>query len=246
MWDYFRRLNTENGCNYRYIMRMDEESFIHSKIEYNLFDKMRDNDWSYGYRSCSYEMRHVDKLFLKYQETQPAGSVVAKRDFVGQNLCGFYNNWFIADLQFFLSTEVQGFLRYADQSGTMYKHRSNDLILQTAAVYAFCDQAKVHRFLDFTYQHFTSYHDSGCPMWGSLATGHNDLHAAEIVNDFVHEMREKGCPREDEAFKFKVVNLPTSDLSPSYNHLSSHLANITLRHVKVGLVDVPGRGPTSG
>jgi hypothetical protein len=244
MWDYFARLNRENGCDYKYVMRMDEESFIYSKIEYNMFQEMETQGYEYGYRSCSYEMKHVDKMWQGYQRKHPA--VKPKRQFVGQNLCGFYNNWFIADLSFFLSKPVQGFLKYADHSGDMYRKRSNDLILQTAAVYAFAEESKVHRFLDFTYQHFTSYHDSGCPMWGSLATGYNDKQGTAVADKLVEDLKAKGCPREEEAFKFKVFDLPPADLSPSYSHLPYHLINMTLRHVKAGLVDVPHRGATSG
>jgi len=246
MWDYFARLNAENGCDYKYVMRMDEESFIYSKIDYNMFTEMETQGYQYGYRSCSYEMKHVDKMWQNYVQQPGKHAIQPKRPFVGRNLCGFYNNWFMADLSFFWSPPVQEFLKFADHSGNMYRHRSNDLILQTAAVYAFADQSKVHRFLDFTYQHFTSYHDSGCPMWGSLATGYNDAQGTAVADNLVKELRAKGCPREGEDFKFKLFDLPQTDLSPTYNHLPAHMANITLRHVKAGLVDVPHKGAQSG
>lgn len=221
---------------------MDEESFIYSPIKYNIFSQMTEKNWVYGYRSCSFEMKHVDKLWIDYAKKRP--SIVPKRNFVEQNLCGFYNNWFVSDINFFLSPPVQDFLRYADHSGSMYRQRRNDLILQTAAVYAFAEPTSVHRFLDFTYQHFTEYHDSGCPMWGSLATGHDDPQGHVVADNLVKELKGMGCPKEGEAFKFTSVDIHQNDLSPSYHHLPA--GNLTLRHIKAGLVDVPNKGLFSG
>jgi len=36
---------------YDWFMRLDDDSFIHSKIDYNLFDFMADNEYDYGYRA---------------------------------------------------------------------------------------------------------------------------------------------------------------------------------------------------
>jgi hypothetical protein len=44
-----------------------------------------------------------------------------------------------------------------DRLGIMYRDRINDLLIQAAAVYAFAHPHQIHRFLDFTYEHFTLY-----------------------------------------------------------------------------------------
>jgi hypothetical protein len=59
MWDYFAEINRVVGTNYKFIMRMDEESFFHSPINYDLFHYMGAHDYEYAYRICSYEMNVI-------------------------------------------------------------------------------------------------------------------------------------------------------------------------------------------
>ena len=135
-------------------MRMDEESFIHSKIRYNLFDNMTASSYVYGFRSCSYELSRIFPVWNDYI----ANHTIRPNRPLQRNLgCGFYNNWFIGNVTFFLSPQVQDWLRYVDQLGIIYRRRINDLLIQAAAVYAFAHTHQIHRFLDFTYEHFTLY-----------------------------------------------------------------------------------------
>lgn len=64
MWDGHVNLGTRHMCRfyslqifdiirdlgYDWFFRMDDDSFIHSKISYNLFEYMEKNDFEYGYR----------------------------------------------------------------------------------------------------------------------------------------------------------------------------------------------------
>ncbi|MCO6358776.1 alpha 1,2-mannosyltransferase [Roseivirga pacifica] len=43
--------NVLKNKGYDWFMRMDDDSFIHSKIEYNIFDFMAKNEYKYGYRA---------------------------------------------------------------------------------------------------------------------------------------------------------------------------------------------------
>jgi len=52
MWDFFQELNAQTGTRYRYIMRMDEESFFHSPIRYDIFGYMSQKDYWYAFRTC--------------------------------------------------------------------------------------------------------------------------------------------------------------------------------------------------
>jgi hypothetical protein len=103
IWNFFEELNSQLGCKYRHILRIDEDSFILSKIEYDIFDYMKANEFVYGYRMCAYEMeynRYIAPWFNNWKRKTPL-----KRE-ITRDLCGFYNNFFVADLQFFLSPEV--------------------------------------------------------------------------------------------------------------------------------------------
>lgn len=102
IWNYFDLLNRLQGCNYRYILRMDTNSFIYSPIRYNIFDHMSDNDYHYGFRLCSTsaspsqtqiiwnEFAKIDVLNTDFQDVP----------FYGDK-CLLYNAFFVADLYFF-------------------------------------------------------------------------------------------------------------------------------------------------
>ena len=142
LWDFFEELNQQHACQYDYIMRMDEESYIHSVISYDLFDHMVLQGYEYAFRQCSYEMGSVGQVWADYTKANP--QVVPLRMFTAKRPCGFYNNFFIAKLSFFKSDPVQHFLTFVDQGGYMYRQRVNDLVLQTAAVYAFLPTEKIY------------------------------------------------------------------------------------------------------
>ena len=247
VWDYFSEINREVETNYRYIMRMDEESFLHSPIEYDLFGHMAQNDYYYAYRTCSYEMNSMIQIFRNYTSRgrlRLGKKWSQSRQFNGAH-CGFYNNWFIGSLDFFQSDDVQHMLQWFDSRGYMYRDRLNDLVIQTGAVYAFCPTDKIHRFLDWSYEHFT-LDKQGCPLWGALTTGYMDPKSDQRVSIFLQQLEAANCTVDPLSATRKVPGLHVShdhvqDLSPLYNHLPSALQNITLVSVKAGKIDLPGK-----
>lgn len=250
LWTFFQEeVNLNAGCNVRYIMRMDEESFLWSKISYNLFAQMEGNQYQYGFRSCSYEMHHVDRLWGRYQQTS---NVVPKRKFSGERLCGFYNNWFITDLKFWLRPDVQQYLHWVDGQGVIYRSRINDLVLQTSAVYAFMNSSRIHRFLDFTYEHMTHDQD-GCPLWGVLAQGWRDADSniTELIMERFRGYVGKDCHISQAIparYRVRVVNLEQQDMSPSYQRFPPETPKLPfpLTQLTAGLVDLPRQGVKSG
>lgn len=250
MWEYFAEVNLNVGTNFKYIMRMDEESFLHSPIRYDIFQYMSKRGYDYAYRTCSYEMNAIQQIFHNY--TSHARLTLGNRwkknrHFTGAH-CGFYNNWFIGNLHFFRSDNVQNMLNFFDREGYMYRDRLNDLVIQTGAVYAFAETKRIHRFLDFSYEHFTLDKD-GCPKWGALSTGYMDKSAEELVAHFVKKLEDANCTMDDS--KRVVPGLHVSrdsvaDLSPTYHHLKPKLRTMTILSVKAGRVDLPNRGELSG
>jgi alpha 1,2-mannosyltransferase len=252
VWDYFEEANHEIGTNYQFIMRMDEESFFHSRIDYDLFHFMSKHGYEYAYRICSYEMNAIQQIFHNYtiRARLQWGNDWNKIRLYNGAYCGFYNNWFIGKLSFFQSEGVQHMLAFFDKEGYMYRDRLNDLVIQTAAVYSFCPTERIHRFLDWSYEHFT-LDKSGCPLWGALTTGYMDQYAEERVQQFVAQLEAANCTLHPNAAKLTVPALHVSrdsvqDLSPSYHHLPPALQNITLLSVKAGKIDLPNRGERSG
>jgi Glycolipid 2-alpha-mannosyltransferase len=204
---------------------------------------------------CSYEMASFQKVLHNFtsfarQALRPDWNKISH--FNG-GYCGFYNNWFIADLNFFLSQDVQFFLRWIDAQGYMYRDRLNDLVIQTCAVYSFCPKLRIHRFLDWTYEHFTLDSETNCPIWGGLTTGYDDLDAERRIQTYVEKFRRIGCTIEE--FPPRLAHVPklhtshdyVGDLSPTYHHLPPTIPkNLTLLTLKAGRIDLPGRGDKSG
>jgi alpha 1,2-mannosyltransferase len=238
IWQFFADYSKMTGCDYRYVMRLDEDSFIHSPINYDIFDLMKSKEYVYGFRMCSYEMHIIRNIWQVYGHKH--------RDFVPQRqidykMCGFYNNFFVADVQFFLSEPVQSFLQFVRGKGSMYRRRLGDLLVHSAAVYGFANPARIHRFLDFTYEHGTVDGTTGCLMWGGMQAGYTDANASNAVGDY-YERRVLGrnCTVDANI-------LLESDLSPTYSHVpEEHRGSVALHTITAGLAELPNKGILSG
>lgn len=248
----YEYLRDTHPCRYKYVMRMDEESYIYSPIRYDVFSFMKTHGYSYGFRLCSFEMKHMKSLWQEYKKQflvktqQPLK--MERPSFLQDDLCGFYNNWFILELDWIFEPPVQDWLQWIDGTGYIYRKRVNDLIIHSAAVYAFLAAPKIHRFLDFTYQHFTNYKESGCPLWGAIAGGYADPNALETIMDY-HErdIVQLHCPRPEEKVPYYprlMTNLSVGDQSPTYHHLTDK--DMTLPVVAAGFVDLQDIGLRSG
>ncbi|KNC70733.1 hypothetical protein SARC_16736, partial [Sphaeroforma arctica JP610] len=163
---------------YEYVMRLDEESFIHSPIKYDLAERMTSERLVYGYRQDqteypTYGAWHYDiePTFL-YDHCTPRNIAGLKTGL--HDLHSYYNNFFIARVDFFTSTQVQQFLNYADRTGGYYYSRWGDAIVHTAAVQIFLHTAEVHKFTDFSYEHATLNKTDNTLTWGGLAVGSED------------------------------------------------------------------------
>jgi Glycolipid 2-alpha-mannosyltransferase len=250
LWDYFDYLNRHYGCEYRYIMRMDEDSFLQSPIAYDLFDYMVGNNFLYGFRMCSYELLQLKRVWLNYVGRHSwlkylTDEQVPLRVGNFQSLCGMYNNWAIADLTFFLSPKVQHFFQWVDLEGVMYRERIGDLLLHSAAVYAFAPANQVVRFLDFSYEHFSRHHKgvgAGCPFWGAYQAGYNDANGTSAVRAFAkREMEDNDiCVALDDPIRPRLGRLSEEFLQPDYyqtNIPDAVKGNLKLWQFSAGLVE---------
>ena len=239
IWDFFVQYNEQHHCKYRYLMRLDEDSYVHSPIAYDIFDQMRTKQYVYGYRMCAYEMKVTQRMSTMWRKRYP--KFIPKREF-SLDTCGFYNNFFVADLLFFQSPAVVQFLRFIDKQGHIYRRRLGDLMIHTMAVYWFAPQQHIHRFLDFTYEHGTFNETNGCLLWGGIQAGYNDPNAWKTISNFNKTIGiERRCDVNSSI-------LTQVDLSPSYNHLpGSTDKDVLLLTITAGNVELPGgKGVLSG
>jgi alpha 1,2-mannosyltransferase len=239
IWRFFRDYNTGSGCQYRYLFRLDEDSCIHSMISYDVFDFFATNRYVYGFRLCAYEMAVARRMWTQWKRNNPEFVPVRELDL---SMCGFYNNLFVADLNFFTSPEVSRFLDFIDRQGHIYRRRLGDLMIHTMAVIAFAPPDRVHRFLDFTYEHGTFNKKDGCLVWGGIQAGYDDPNASYTMNEFYRsKVLHTNCT-------VNATFLSEQDLSPTYSHLPTDRKGRLLLHTLVrGWVETSaGKGLLSG
>ena len=155
---------------YEYMMRLDDDSAILSPIAYNVFDRMRSEGIDYAYRLVTYESGHSPgrwhsfvRRFLVERGVQPVWlldpcGTKSVQDYSFQkcgHLYGFYNNFFVTRVGFWLQDDVQQFLQHVDRSHTIYTQRWGDLLWHSAAVQIYMPAARVRMLRDFAYEHAT-------------------------------------------------------------------------------------------
>lgn len=168
---------------YEWYMRMDDDSLIHSRIEYDLFKFMYDNQYEYGFRSYCNDGLGVSQGLIEFCKKYCDNNDI-KPTFLHRygmyneisttskhNILGYYNNFLISKLAFWMREDVQKFLQAYDQSGYQYTRRWNDLISQAVTVQIFMDRNKVYHFNDWCYEHTTfggEYDNKNSIAWGGL------------------------------------------------------------------------------
>lgn len=176
---------------------MDDDSYLHSQIKYNLFDYMRNNNKRYGFRMPVVEDANVPYYMIQdFLRQYPNATSQTQIDVYMKNrVIAFYNNWFIADISFFLSEPASLLLETIDKSKIIYTNRTGDLAIQSTVVRLFLTPNEIEYFRDFTYEHMTLCTREkcmGCPQNGGMARGlgaHTDNQwyyaiGGEVVNRF--------------------------------------------------------------
>ncbi|KAK1732761.1 alpha-1,2-mannosyltransferase [Skeletonema marinoi] len=177
IWPYLHNLG------YTHVMRLDDDSYIHSQIKYNLFEYMRDNHKVYGFRQPVIEDAvgvgwddMVDKVLDVNKDVTTQELV---DEFKKDRRISFYNNFFIADISFFIRPPASTFLNLIDESNLIYTQRTGDLVVHSTVVRLLLPPERIHWFRDFSYQHMTLCTNpkcghgvvNGCPQNGGLSRG---------------------------------------------------------------------------
>ncbi|KAL3800436.1 hypothetical protein HJC23_011673 [Cyclotella cryptica] len=187
IWEYLA------NEGYTHVMRMDDDSYLHSQIKYNLFDYMRDNNKRYGFRMPVVEDSNVPyemvNAFLKQHPHVASPNLIAS--YKQNREIAFYNNWFIADILFFLSPPASLLLDVIDKSKIIYTNRTGDLAIHSTVVRLFLHPEQIEYFRDFTYEHMTLCSREicrGCPQNGGVARGigaHSDEEWFHVVGKHI-------------------------------------------------------------
>ncbi|CAG8446229.1 13565_t:CDS:2 [Acaulospora morrowiae] len=163
-----------------YYWRLEPSVDFMCDLDYDPFLFMKKNKLVYGFTISLLEFEATIptlwKTVKKFVEEHP--QYVSKdniMDFISDdggktyNLCHFWSNFEIADLNFWRSSPYREFFNYLDKSGGFFYERWGDAPVHSIAVALFTQKSRVHFFNDIAYRHAPyahcpeerEYHDTG-------------------------------------------------------------------------------------
>lgn len=152
--------------------RLDTDSIMTSKINYNIFDDLNKNDLVYGYIIEQREFQHVvielNNFIAEYIKTHNITPKFYNRllDQFGQyNFRCFYNNFELLNIEKFYTPEVRQLLDLIKQSKNIYHYRWGDAPIRTFIFSLFFEEHTIKKYVDIDYTHLPFEHRNGrCNM----------------------------------------------------------------------------------
>jgi alpha 1,2-mannosyltransferase len=145
--------------DYQYLWRLDTDSFLLDKVDYDVFELMKKNDYIYGYicilKDEADAVAGLWETTKKYIEEKNIKPIVLNKfmsDGAWDRSC-YYTNFEISKIDFWRSDEALSYFNYLDKTGGIYKHRWGDAAIHLLTISMFVPENKVHKFSDIAYQH---------------------------------------------------------------------------------------------
>ncbi|THU96600.1 glycosyl transferase [Dendrothele bispora CBS 962.96] len=164
---------------YRYYWRVEPDIKYFCDVTYDPFDYLRDNNKIYGFTISFYEWEktiptlwETVKKFIaehpQYVSDENAMNYLSDNGGERYNLCHFWSNFEIADMDFWRGEAYQAFFKYLDDTGGFYYERWGDAPVHSIAVSLFAPKDRLHFFRDIGYRHEPFQH---CPNGEDWARG---------------------------------------------------------------------------
>lgn len=159
---------------YRYYWRVEPSTRMFCDVEYDVFKFMRTNKKKYGWTISITEFRNTIPTlwnhtvdFIKqhpdYVHPNALENFVRDKDDRSEyNLCHYWTNFEIADMDFWRGQVYQDYFNYLDHQGGFFYERWGDAPVHSIAVSLFMDRDEVHFFDDIGYEHPPFNH---CPAF---------------------------------------------------------------------------------
>ena len=145
--------------NYDYLWRLDTDSFLLDKIDYDVFELMKSNDYIYGYLTIWKDEKDAvkglwdaTKQFLKENNIKPTflNKFISNETW---DMSYYYTNFEISKIDFWLSDGPLNYFNYLDRIGGTYKYRWGDHVIHLLMLSIFAQEDQIHKFSDIAYQH---------------------------------------------------------------------------------------------
>ncbi|KAK9463760.1 nucleotide-diphospho-sugar transferase [Lipomyces oligophaga] len=160
--------------SYEWYWRVEPGVEYFCDLTYDPFTYMKDHDKTYGFVMAMYEYQatiptlwdatkqfvaeHPQYLavnnsldfFVDFHQATKEGEVTIEGDF---NLCHFWSNFEIANLNFWRSEAYMEYFSFLDKQGGFFYERWGDAPVHSLAVGLFLPKSKIHHFGDIGYKH---------------------------------------------------------------------------------------------
>ena len=178
---------------YKYYWRVEPHVEFTCDINYDPFKFMEDNNKIYGFTITIHEfLRTIETLwdttkkFIKnnpsYLPNDNLMKFISNDKGESYNLCHFWSNFEIADMDFWRSKEYEEYFQFLDKSGGFFYERWGDAPVHSIAVSLFLSKDKLHFFKDIGYQHGVY---QMCPIEDNLYNSNKCF--CEKENDFTFD-----------------------------------------------------------
>ncbi|QLL34761.1 hypothetical protein HG536_0H01360 [Torulaspora globosa] len=158
--------------------RVEPSTKLYCDINYDVFQWMQDNEKVYGFTITIHEyertIRTLWSTVKKFLNKYP--SVISKDNLMKfisgdrgktYNLCHFWSNFEIANLNFWRSPAYREYFNYLDQTGGFFYERWGDAPVHSIAASLFLPRDKLHYFSDIGYHHIPY---DNCPLDDTVFT----------------------------------------------------------------------------
>ncbi|ETW76806.1 glycosyltransferase family 15 protein [Heterobasidion irregulare TC 32-1] len=156
---------------YRYYWRVEPDVHFHCDVNFDPFLYMQSNNKTYGFTITMYEFEATIstlwatvKEFIyqhpQYLSPDNAMSFVSDNHGNSYNLCHFWSNFEIADMDFWRGEAYTKFFEFLDSKGGFYYERWGDAPVHSIAVALFAHKDQLHFFREIGYEHSPYTH---CP-----------------------------------------------------------------------------------
>ena len=127
----------ENLEKYEYVWRLDTDSYILSPIQYDVFNRMKENNSKYGYINIQFDHPKMTigllEESIKYFNLANFSPLIDLTLDEHKNRV-FYTNFEIFDMKWFRGLEYQNFYNFINESGGIFIYRWGDHCIRYIAV----------------------------------------------------------------------------------------------------------------
>ncbi|MFZ3060709.1 MAG: hypothetical protein WA102_13365 [Candidatus Methanoperedens sp.] len=161
MCRFFSGLIYQNPAlkDYDYYWRLDTDSFLLDKVDYDVFRFMQENNYIYGHIHTGIDnpavvsgLWNITEKYIEEYNIQPTFLLKFTSGGIW-DMTVFGTNFEISKMDFWCSRDFMDYFNYLDRAGGIYKYRWGDESIHFFAISMFIPENQVHKFSDIAYQH---------------------------------------------------------------------------------------------